>query len=105
MSSSETAVTSSNLVAQLNQRWRVVALDGTQWILQRLHENDWRARSHCRTRYALERCVQAYAGDVDPAARAILNALPLHIDWTQKPRLAPPARREDRQLKGIGADT
>jgi hypothetical protein len=74
------------VIVQLNQRWRVVAHDGTQWILERLHENDWRARSHCRTRYALERCVQAHAGDVDPGALAILNKLPGHIDWTQKPQ-------------------
>jgi hypothetical protein len=70
------------LVAQLNERWRVVvAHDETQWIVQRFHENDWRARSHCRTRYALDRCVEAYVGDVDPAPRAILSALPGHIDW------------------------
>jgi hypothetical protein len=29
----------------------------------------------------------AYVGpEIDPAARAILNALAGHIDWTQKPR-------------------
>lgn len=92
---------STNLVAQLNQRWRVVEHDGTQWILLRLHENDWRARSHCRTRYALERCVQAYAGDVDPAARAILNALPGHIDWGDPSAAAPgiPASRSRRAIE------
>jgi hypothetical protein len=75
------------IVARLNGGWRIVAApDGTQWILQRQRgahrsANDWRARSHCRTRYALERCVGLYAGDVDPAALAILAELPGHIDW------------------------
>jgi hypothetical protein len=80
----------SSMVAQLSPHWRVlVASDGKQWVLQRLHaldalsnEEDWRARSHCRTRYALENCVKLYVtGAVDPAALAILAALPGHIDW------------------------
>jgi hypothetical protein len=102
-------VVTSNLVAQLNERWRVVvAHDGTQWILQRFHaaraaksdrtfhrfyENDWRPRAHCRTRAALERCAGLYAGDVDPAARAILAALPGHIDWGD-PKPAPVSRKK-----------
>jgi hypothetical protein len=76
-------VISSNLVAQLNESWRIVlAHDGKQWVLARLDDRwGWIARSHCRTRPALERCVQAYAGAVDPAALAILAGLPWHIDW------------------------
>ncbi|KYK44898.1 hypothetical protein A1D31_11820 [Bradyrhizobium liaoningense] len=78
-------MTGCNLVAQLNARWRVVvSRDGAQWILQRLHENDdWRARSRCRARPSLERVVKLFAGEVDPAAQAILAALPGHIDWSQ----------------------
>lgn len=74
------------VIARLNAYWRVmVAHDGTrptQWILQRFHDGAWRGRSYCRMRYALERCVQAHAGNVDPTARAIVAALPGHIDWT-----------------------
>ena len=76
------------IIVRLNDRWRVVAaLDHAQkpgWILQRQRgahrsANDWRTRTSCKTRYALMRCVGLYAGD--PAALAILAALPLHIDW------------------------
>lgn len=61
----------SNMVAPLNDHWRVVR-DGTQWILQRFHENDgWRSRACCRSRAALERCLQIHVDDaVDPAALA-----------------------------------
>jgi hypothetical protein len=84
-------VTSSNLVAQLNASWRVIIDDdGKQWILQRLHENGWRARSYCRTRYALENCVRLYAGEIDPEAVAILAALPSNAHWTDP---APPLRK------------
>lgn len=68
------------LVVQLNKRWRVVvAHDGAKWILQSRHDDDWLSRAHCRVRCTLERRIQFYIGDVDPEARAILNALPGHI--------------------------
>lgn len=61
MTSSETADDYSGLVAPLNLSCRVVVTrDGTQWILQRRRANGWSARSHCRTRAALERCAGLY---------------------------------------------
>jgi hypothetical protein len=72
---------SNQLVAQLNERWRVVD-DPLQWKLQRKKGNarkrnsGWRDRSFCRTRDALLRCVREYCGEVEPAALAKLSALP-----------------------------
>jgi hypothetical protein len=57
-----------------------------RWILQRAgsperpRRNDWRSRSFCRTREALIRCTREYAGDTDPAAAAVLAALPERIE-------------------------
>ena len=71
------------VVAVLNDRWRVIECrDGIQWILQRqdaarsLHGAPWRGRSYCRTRAALIRDVGRHAGEISPAAMAILEALP-----------------------------
>jgi hypothetical protein len=86
-------MSNSNLVAQLNERWRIID-DGKQWVLARLDDRwGWVARTHCRTRAALERCAGLYAGDVDPGARAILAALPGHIDWGD-PKPAPGNRKK-----------
>lgn len=77
------------LIAQINENWRIIR-DGPQWILERRHPLDaltdetdeWRARARCRMRSGLEHCIKLYVtGDVDPAALAILAALPGHIDW------------------------
>jgi hypothetical protein len=74
---------SNQLVAQLNERWRVVD-DPLQWKLQRKKGNarkknsGWQDRSFCRTRDGLLRCVCEYCGEVEPAALAKLSALPQH---------------------------
>jgi hypothetical protein len=85
------------VVARLNAEFRIIVCAARlQWILQRRYraknhgDMRWRARSHCRTRFAVLRCVAAYAGEVEPVALAILAEMPLHIDWTPKPR----SRRE-----------
>jgi hypothetical protein len=92
------------LVAQLNANWRVVvAHDGTEWILQRLHHaNDWRPRTVCRSRPALENVVRAYAGDVDPAARAILDGLPANVFWPAK-TAAPISKTKRPRNRGAGS--
>lgn len=53
-----------NIVARLNNDWRVIVCrDGIQWILQRrnsaktIAKPDWRGVSYCRARDALIRCV------------------------------------------------
>ena len=75
------------IVARLNPGWRVIECqDGVQWILQRLgspkrsRRNDWRGQSYSRTREALIRCTRHHAGDIDPAAAAVLAALPEWIE-------------------------
>ena len=72
---------SKQLVARLNERWRVVD-DPLLWRLQRKRGNPrsknagWRDRSFCTTLEALLRCVREYCGDIEPAALEKLNALP-----------------------------
>ena len=75
------------VVAQLSDQWRIiVGAAGLQWILQRgyLAKNHggmrWRSRSFCRTSEALIRVSREHAGDLRPAAAAILAALPERID-------------------------
>jgi hypothetical protein len=87
MSRVETADGHYGFVAQLNPDWRVVECrDRIQWILQRRgspkmsRRDDWRGRSYCRTSQALIRSAREYAGAVDPAAAAILGALPGRIE-------------------------
>jgi hypothetical protein len=70
------------VLAQLNTHWRVILDDQAQWwILQRFDGSNWRGRSRFRMRHALERLVVEYAGEVEPAALAIIVALPGHIEW------------------------
>jgi hypothetical protein len=61
---------SSNLVAQLNQRWRVVIVS----------DDAWHDRAAIRTSETLRALVQAQAGRVDADAAAILAALPERVD-------------------------
>ena len=74
---------SNRLIAQLNERWRIVD-DPSQWILQRRKGNPrkknsgWQDRSFCTTREALLRCVREYCGVVDENALVDLQALPEH---------------------------
>src|SRR5689334_581221 len=74
------------VVARLNDSWRViVCAGGIQWILQR-HRGErrgtarWEGRCYCRTSQALNRLSRKHAGAVDPAAAAILAALPARIE-------------------------
>jgi hypothetical protein len=68
---------------RLNDRWRVIECrDRLQWILQARNRAEtvardvWRGQSYCRTREALIRCCDRYAGALDPAAVAALRGLP-----------------------------
>jgi hypothetical protein len=78
----------TGVVARLNARWRVITCrDGIQWILQyllrvteRATGSDWRGRSYCRTRDGLHRACACHAGEIHPAALAILHALPVGIE-------------------------
>jgi hypothetical protein len=83
----ETADDYAALVVQLNPDWRVIECrDRMQWVLQRrgspkkAHKDDWRGRSYCRTSEVLRRCTREHAGAIDPAAAAVLAALPARID-------------------------
>jgi hypothetical protein len=69
--------------ARLNACWRVIECrDGIQWILQARNRSetvarsDWRGRSYCRTREALIACSDRHCGEISPAGRAALEALP-----------------------------
>jgi hypothetical protein len=72
---------SNQLVAQLNERWRVVD-DPLQWRLQqrrgnpRTKNSGWRDRSHCRTRDALLRCVGEHCGEIDDNPLSKIKSLP-----------------------------
>ena len=72
---------SPRVIAVLNDRWRVID-DPLQWILEardgrkRLRATGWRGRSFCTTRGTLKREIRRLVGDVDPAAMAIVDALP-----------------------------
>jgi hypothetical protein len=71
------------IVAQLNDRWRVIACkDGIQWVLQvgkptkTGPSKDWRGREYFRRRKSLICACATSAGPIDPSALAILQALP-----------------------------
>ena len=74
---------SNGLIAELNERWRVVD-DPLQWILQRRKgsprkkNSGWEGRSFCQTKEAMLRCVRKLCGHVDPSALAKLTVLPPH---------------------------
>lgn len=79
----ESADNYDRVVTRLNARWRVIeCAHGIQWILQRRVSAEtyatsrWAGRSYCRTSEALRRCSREHAGQIDPAAAAILAALP-----------------------------
>ncbi len=68
-------------VAVLNDRWRVVD-DPVQWLLQRRERtaseksSGWAGEHFCRQRRSLLRDIRENCGEVDPAALAVIEALP-----------------------------
>jgi hypothetical protein len=95
VAASESAGGYGRVVAVLNGRWRVVeCAHGIQWILQYRSSAEtyatsrWTGRSFCRTREALLRCCREHAGAIDPAAAAILGALPARTE-NPAPKPAP----------------
>ena len=91
LSRSERADDYHAIIARLNPRWRViVCAQGIQWVLQYRASAEtyatsrWQGRSFCRTSEALRRCSREHAGAVDPAAAAILAALPERISERQQ---------------------
>jgi hypothetical protein len=78
------------IAARLNADWRViVCAAGLQWVLQRGYtarnhgDVRWRSRSYWTSEaliQALIRCCREHAGEIEPAAWAILAALPERID-------------------------
>jgi hypothetical protein len=86
VSGSEEADDYGAIVARLNDTWRIIVCKaGIQWILQhrsgqRHGRARWEGRSFCRTRDALVRVSREHAGAVDPAAFAVVAALPDRID-------------------------
>lgn len=74
-------------LAVSNYGWRVIECrHGIQWILQyrnraeTVARHGWRGRSYCRTKEALIRCCDEHAGQINPAARMTLMALPERIN-------------------------
>jgi hypothetical protein len=87
MSAAESDESYPGIVAVLNSGWRVIECrHGIQWILQRRNRAEtvarhvWRGQSYCRTKEALIRCCDEHAGQIDPAARMTLEALPERIN-------------------------
>jgi hypothetical protein len=81
----ESGDTYDRVVVRLNEKWRVVECRaGIQWILQRRKSASngvgWSSRSFCRTSEALRGVVREHAGNIDPAAAAILAGLPAWIE-------------------------
>lgn len=77
----ETSDAYAGVIAQLCHRHRaIVCKDEIQWILQQRKnggaERPWRGVGYFRTRYALVRFGATQCGRIDPAALAILAALP-----------------------------
>ena len=77
----ETSDTYAGVIAQLCPRHRVVVCkDAIQWILQKRKkggaERSWRGVGYFRTREALVRVSASLCGRIDPAAMAVLVALP-----------------------------
>ena len=76
----------SQIVAQLNDRWRVIVCkDGIQWILQqrrgeRRGTARFDGRSYSRIRDGLLRVCREFAGEIGPEATNILRGLPRMID-------------------------
>jgi hypothetical protein len=86
MSVAESDDSYPSALAVLNSSWRVIICrHRTQWILQYRNRAEtvarhvWRGRSFCRTKEALIRCCDEHAGQIDPAARMTLAALPQRI--------------------------
>ncbi len=74
----------SLVVARFCDRHRVIACrERIQWIAQRRKwggaERPWRSVGYFRTREALVRACATLCGRIDPAAMAILLALPSHF--------------------------
>lgn len=73
----------NNVVARLNDRWRVVQ-DTLQWILQVRRgrktgkATGWKGKRFCQWRRTLIRDIGELCGEVAPAAMALIEALP---DW------------------------
>lgn len=73
------------VVAVLTDHWRVIVCkDGIQWILQRRAGERhgtarFDSRSYVRARQALMRLCRERAGEIDPSALSILEALPGRI--------------------------
>lgn len=80
----ETADAYVGLIVPLNERWRVIVCkDGIQWILQRRDarrsgQARWTGASYHCDRNSLIRVSRTLCGRMDPAAMALLEALP---DW------------------------
>lgn len=72
------------VVVILNSGWRIIACrDGIQWILQRRSgerhgQPRWVSKKYNRNKKALIDNVHRFVGEVDPAAREVLDELP---DW------------------------
>lgn len=80
----ETADNWPSVIVVLSPGWRVIVCrDGLQWIIQHRKkggaERPWRAVRYCRTRKALLRLCAAFCEPLDPAAQAVLGALPKTI--------------------------
>ncbi|NND16970.1 MAG: hypothetical protein HKN98_00175 [Silicimonas sp.] len=80
----ETAEAYVGVISQLCARHRVITCkDDLQWILQHRKnggaERPWRGVGYFRTRNALIRVCATFCGRIDPAAIAVLAALPSHF--------------------------
>jgi hypothetical protein len=82
-------VEGGKLVAQLNEHWRLV-YDGTRWKLQRF-DGDWINQVAASIMPNMEQHIRKHVKNIDPAALAVVQALP------QDYRLVLMARGQYRQ--------
>lgn len=70
----------SEIVVQINDRWRVTddqrPYPYRQWILERRGGTQWHGLSFCQNRATLERDVRRRVGDIGEDAKRALAALP-----------------------------
>jgi hypothetical protein len=88
------------VMCQLNASWRLVLLHDNDawknaaWSVEHLSDDgEWHSRHAVRSRELLLGFVQHRCGDIDPAATAILSALPDRVD------LRPASERPPRYVR------
>jgi hypothetical protein len=87
----ETAHSSSEVIVQISERWRVISRrDNAQWVIQRRKSArpegaTWTSKGRARTRTYLMKQLTALVGEIDGSAAEALARLPQRHP-TRRPR-------------------